>query len=344
MFPHLSVRQNLLYGHTPRAETRDLFGFDRIVGVLEIQSLLGRGVRELSGGEQQRVALARALLTSPRLILLDEPLANLDFKLKTRIIPYLARIRDEFQIPMLYVTHDRYEALALADAMVVMVDGKVAQTGPVQEVFSRPANLAVAGLLTVETIQPGQIIETGDGLVRVTVGGRTLTAAAETLPADARDVYVCIRAEDIILLKGGGTPGSARNRLKALVQSLTREGPAIRVEVDCGFTLSALLTRQACEEMSLKPGDEVEALVKAHNVHLIPRSVDPVLKIGWLPFSPKGRKMKQHPLRPTKSPQGLPAYSPGKRPKTFSPFSASGGLGKTHRSSLNGCFGSPFQV
>ncbi len=142
LFPHLSVRKNLLYGHRP--DSAGMFSLEHIVQLLEIGSLVERGVSQLSGGEKQRVALARALLTSPRLLLLDEPLGSLDMQLKTKILPYLARVRDEFRIPMLYVTHDRFETLSLADEMIVLVNGRVAQTGRVQEVFSRPANLDVA--------------------------------------------------------------------------------------------------------------------------------------------------------------------------------------------------------
>jgi molybdate transport system ATP-binding protein len=147
LFPHLSVRQNLFYGHKPNAGNGGLFAFEHVVKVLEIEPLVSRGVTELSGGEKQRVALARALLASPRLLLLDEPLASLDAPLKGKIIPYLTRIRDEFQIPMLYVTHDRDEALALADDVIVLINGKVLQTGPASEVFSHPANGEVAGLV-----------------------------------------------------------------------------------------------------------------------------------------------------------------------------------------------------
>lgn len=269
LFPHLSVRQNLLYGHRPDGNNR--LTFDHVVERLEIGDLTHRGVTQLSGGEKQRVALARALLTSPRLLLLDEPLANLDMQLKRKILPYLARVRDEFRIPVIYVTHDRFETLSLADEMIVLVNGRMAQAGPVHEVFSRPANLDVAGILTVETIQPGRIIKIDDNLVTVAVGDTVLSAVEPDLPPGTTDVHVCIRADDVILLKGADTPGSARNHLAATVRSVAREGALMRVDLAGGFPLTAILTRQACEELALRPGDRVVALVKAPNVHLIPR-------------------------------------------------------------------------
>ena len=140
-----------------------------MIEVLEIQPLISRGVAELSGGEKQRVALARALLASPRLLLLDEPLASLDAPLKAKIIPYLARIRDEFRIPMLCVTHDRLEALALADEIVVLVDGKVRQTGPVSEVFTRPASAEVARIVGRRNTSARHDHERNEGLATVRV-------------------------------------------------------------------------------------------------------------------------------------------------------------------------------
>jgi len=133
LFPHLSVRQNLLYGHKADGNTNGLFSVEHITEVLEIQSLGARGIYDLSGGEKQRVALARALLTSPRLLLLDEPLASLDAALRAKILPHLARVRDEFKLPMLYVTHNPDEVTALCDEVIVINSGRIAGQSPVSE-------------------------------------------------------------------------------------------------------------------------------------------------------------------------------------------------------------------
>jgi len=125
LFPHLSVRQNLLYGRKEIRTPDPLFSLEHVTQVLEIQPLTGRRVTHLSGGEKQRVALARALLASPQLLLLDEPLASLDTVLKSKIIPYLARIRDEFHIPMLYVTHDWKEVQSLCAEVLIMERGQI---------------------------------------------------------------------------------------------------------------------------------------------------------------------------------------------------------------------------
>jgi molybdate transport system ATP-binding protein len=130
LFPHLSVRKNLVYG--VQSDEASRIDFAQVVELFQIDGLLDRGVTEISGGEKQRVALARALLACPRLLLLDEPLASLDRGLKEKILPYLALIRDEFRIPMLYVTHERSEAMALGNEVILLEQGRVVQAGPAE--------------------------------------------------------------------------------------------------------------------------------------------------------------------------------------------------------------------
>ena len=270
LFPHLSVRQNLLYGCKFTGDANPMFALDHVTEVLEAQSLLPRSVTELSGGEKQRVALARALLSSPRLLLLDEPLASLDAPLRAKIIPYLTRIRDEFRIPTLCVTHDRFEALTLAEELVVLIAGKVLQTGPVLDVFNQPAHADVAKIVGVETLQPGRVTSASEGLATVKVRETTLMAFAPAMTTG--EVFVCIRGEDVILQRDvSGVTSSVRNRLAAQVVSLRPEGALVRVELDAGFPLFALITRPACVELGLREGESVTALIKAPAIHLVPR-------------------------------------------------------------------------
>jgi molybdate transport system ATP-binding protein len=136
LFPHLSVRENLLYGHAVHAAPRPGLTFEHVAEVLEIGPLTDRRIASLSGGEKQRVALGRALLRTPRLLLLDEPLAGLDLALKERLLPYLRRVRDEFSIPMIYVTHSPDEAVALCQEVLVLQYGKIVRHGKTGMVFT----------------------------------------------------------------------------------------------------------------------------------------------------------------------------------------------------------------
>ena len=140
LFPHLSVRKNLLFGHNQRQPQAAGLTFGHVTAVLEIAALTDRAIGTLSGGEKQRVALGRALLAAPRLLLLDEPLAGLDAPLRERLLPYLARVRDEFAIPMLYVTHSPDEVVALCDAVLVLASGRVTARGRPAELFRAAAH------------------------------------------------------------------------------------------------------------------------------------------------------------------------------------------------------------
>lgn len=141
LFPHRSVRENLLYGQQRGLENGGP-ALEHVAEVLALGGLLDRGVGQLSGGERQRVSLGRALLSGPRLLLLDEPLASLDLRLKQRILPYLQTVRDEFQVPMLYVSHQADEIVALADEVLVLDRGRIVRQGAPATVFTvveRPA-------------------------------------------------------------------------------------------------------------------------------------------------------------------------------------------------------------
>ena len=194
LFPHLSVERNIAYG------LKGLKGEESRGRVMEMIQWLGlegmerRLPKQLSGGQQQRVALARAVARRPELLLLDEPLAALDAPTRQRVRGELRRLLKEAAIPTVLVTHDRTDALVLGDDLVVMEAGRILQQGPVHEVFSRPADVAVARIVAVETVQPGRVLERGE-LVTVLIGEQKLLAVSADLPTNTRDVYVCIRAD-----------------------------------------------------------------------------------------------------------------------------------------------------
>lgn len=270
LFPHLTVESNIAYGLNGLAKGDQKQRMAQMVSWLGLDGLEQRLPCALSGGQQQRVALARAVVRQPRLLLLDEPLTALDSPTRLRLRGELRQTLHKLRIPTILVTHDRLEALALGDQIVVMDGGRILQNGPVGEVFNRPASVAVAGIVGTETVLIGQVLRVADGLATVMVGDLPLTAVAGTLSPGVTAVYVCIRAEDVILSKVENGHASPRNRLPVVVRRLTPEGPLVRIELDCGFSLAALLTRPACEELAVKEGSSLLALIKAPQIHLIP--------------------------------------------------------------------------
>jgi len=269
LFPHLTVAANIGYGLSgvSAAERRRIVGeaMDRY-GLAGLQD---RFPRQISGGQQQRVALARVLVRRPSLLLLDEPLSALDAVLREELRWELRRVLQDAGIPVILVTHDRVEAIALADQVAVMKDGNILETGPVHEVFTRPGDLSVARIVGVETVVPARLVRVHEGLATVEVGGVELVAvSSEHLEGEA---YACIRAEDVFLQRSVTGRVSARNQLRSLVTTVTPEGPMVRVGLDCGFSLTALVTRPACEELALRTGEWVFALIKAPSVHLVAR-------------------------------------------------------------------------
>jgi molybdate transport system ATP-binding protein len=272
LFPHLTVAGNIGYGlHAlPRAarEAR----VREVIATLRIPAeLMGRRPSQLSGGQRQRVALARAVAPSPRLLLLDEPLSALDAPSREELRGELRRALEASGVPAVVVTHDRAEALALGDRMIVMLDGRVRQVGPVPEVFSAPADVDVARVVGTENVLPVTLARRADGLAVVRAGSVELVGVD---PGGLeRDAYACVRAEEIVLEEAPGAPSSAQNTLSGVVARRTEEGPLVRIGLDCGVPLVALVTRASAERLALEPGRRVAALVKAPAVRLVPRTL-----------------------------------------------------------------------
>ncbi|MGH9202344.1 MAG: ABC transporter ATP-binding protein [Vicinamibacterales bacterium] len=235
-----------------------------------ISDLARRSARTLSGGEGQRASLARAFAVEPEIMLLDEPFASLDAPTRATLIDDLAAVLAETGTTTVFVTHDRAEALRLGDSIAVLMNGRIRQTGSPSHVFAHPADEEVAGFVGIETITPGRVASVNDGLAIVAVGERTVEAVTEQ--SKGSEVLVCLRPEDVTLSRvdDGNISGSARNRLAAVVRRVVPAGPYIRVELDCGFELVALITKPSLEDLELAPGSPVIASFKATAVHLIP--------------------------------------------------------------------------
>jgi molybdate transport system ATP-binding protein len=269
LFPTHTVEENIAFG------LNGLAAAERRRRVAEVISLLQLGGAEhclpgqLSGGQQQRVALARAIARRPRLLLLDEPLSALDVPTRSRVRGELRSLLRQLGIPSVVVTHDWSEALALGDQLAAMAEGRILQIGTPQEVFSHPRDATVAHMVGIETVVQGRIIGSSEGLVTVEVAGSKLIALAPKGAGD--DVFVCIRAEDVVLETRSLGATSARNHLGGKVRDIAVMGALVRVGIDCGFPLSAMVTRSAVEDLHLSPGMPIVAAIKAGSVHLVPR-------------------------------------------------------------------------
>jgi molybdate transport system ATP-binding protein len=265
LFPHMTVRQNLAYGRffAPRSER--YVDEETVIDLLGIGGLLERRPDRLSGGEKQRVAIGRALIASPRLILMDEPLASLDEPRKAEILPYIERLRDETKVPIVYVSHSVAEVAQLATDVVLLSAGKVAASGPAAEVLQRLDLL------------PDEEIGEGGALLDMTVdrhdekfGMTVLISAAGEIRVPKIDVRpgarvrLRIRARDVMVATEKPQGLSALNVLAGRISSMTSgAGPLVDVTIDCnGMLVLARLTRQSTQTLGLRLGQEVYAVVK----------------------------------------------------------------------------------
>lgn len=268
LFPHLTVRQNLLFGRwfAPRASSvGGAARFDEVVDLLGIAPLLARRPGRLSGGEKQRVAIGRALLAEPRLLLMDEPLASLDAARKDEIFPYLERLRDASDIPIVYVSHAAAEVARLATTIVLVADGRVLATGPVADIMGRAGQYPLAGGFEAGAVLPVRVAahDTRWGLTELAGGFGRLTVSRLDLPIGSA-LRVHIRARDVILATEPPAQVSALNVLAGTVAVLAPVGEdALEVQLRLGAEhLLARITRRSGEALGLVPGRRVFALVK----------------------------------------------------------------------------------
>ena len=267
LFPHLTVWGNIRYGYRLTPPARRRIEPEQLVQLFRLEALLDRGVGSLSGGERQRVALARALATSPKVLLLDEPLGSLDVAFRGIIIRYLKRIWSELRTPILYVSHSISEVMAIAEDMLVLSEGKAVIQGRPSQVLVHPGVSAMADYATLENVLEAEVVSREDGgeLSKLRVG-RVQLRALEVRSEPGDVVTISLRAGDIILALEVPSKISAQNILKATVDEIHTTGARVLVYVDIGTRLVVEITPGALRELGLREGQQVYLIIKSTSI------------------------------------------------------------------------------
>jgi molybdate transport system ATP-binding protein len=272
LFPHLSVKKNILFGagRGLHAKKTKAFTTDHVIGVLEIGNLLERPVTKLSGGEAQRVALARAILSHPQLLLLDEPLAALDIGLKERILPYLGRVRDEFSIPIIYVTHNMSEVLSLADWVLMIRQGRLIAQGVPRDILASARAISTMEDDTIENVFHVAVIESdrdgGRSKIRTEAG---LELFVPYLEESGGRFQVGISADDILVGTQRPERISAANVFPGRIRKVESIKDQVVLTVDAGDSFYVRLTPSAVARLGLREETAVFLIIKTRSFRML---------------------------------------------------------------------------
>ena len=265
-----SVRENAALGLAIRgvAKRERQARAETELARLGVGHLADRPAVALSGGEAQRVSIARALAVDPEVLFLDEPFSALDAPTREALVADLARVLRADRVTTVLVTHDRDEALSLADRIAVLMGGRLRQVGPAMDVFAMPADPEVAAFVGVENVLPARVTQVTDLLTTLRVAGVTVEVTAEPPSGDDHPL-LCVRPDDVVISRG--TPAtSARNAFPGRIVRLEPIGRRTRVVLDCGFPLVAHVTVGSARDLALREGEMVTASFKATVPHLLP--------------------------------------------------------------------------
>jgi molybdate transport system ATP-binding protein len=265
LFPHLSVSANLRYGMKLRSPAERTVEFDRTVELLGLGHLLTRLPHRLSGGEKQRTALGRALLTSPRLLLMDEPLANLDDARRAEILTYIEEVRGALSVPVVYVSHALDEISRLADDVAIVSGGRIAVCGPVAEVMTTLDLPEIAGRRDAGAVLDARVFghDERDDLTTLDFAGGQLIVPQVTAPVGTA-VRLRVQARDVSIALTPPQGISTLNVLRGMIKEIGSDaGPQVNVLIDVGSVIAARLTRRSVRELALAPGREAYALIKS---------------------------------------------------------------------------------
>ena len=271
LFPHLSVRQNILFGARRNGGGNPASTMDHAVDVLEIRSLLDRPVTRLSGGESQRVALARAIISGPQLLLLDEPLAALDVGLKEKILPYLARVRDEFGLPIIYVTHNMTEVLTLADWVLMIRQGRLVAQGVPEEIFHSTTTISGMDEDEIENVFNVSLVELdpagGRSKVRTDKGLELFIPLLKQPPN--RSFQVRLSADDVLI--GAQRPEglSAGNIISGQLRKIESLADQAVLTIEAGEVFYVRLTPAAVARLQLREHSPVFLIIKARSFRML---------------------------------------------------------------------------